>query len=135
MNGDDITYPILLYHDEIAFGTSAPTLDNINSQGSLVCKSENHVKAQWRSASGHPLATERANYKQVESVAGSLPSLSQLSTPNDDASPTGGGRVTANGLWLCQLDNSGIPDQDILENLNYVGIYTRGNGKINNLLC
>ena len=62
---------------------------------------------------------------------------SRLSTPNDGASPIyvggGYGNVVVNGLWLCQIDNSDIRDGIILRNFNYVGIYTRGNGKI--ILC
>ena len=58
----------------------------------------------------------------MNSAAG-VPSLSRLSTPN---TLTGS---DVNGLWICQVVNSDIPDQDILENFKYVGIYNRGDGE------
>ena len=136
VNGSTITYPILIYHDEVFFGTSTPRLDNINSPGDVICRSENHHRAHWRSPSGRFLVLQNASYKQSVSVAGSLPSLSRLSTPNDGASPKFFGgtndNVIVNGLWTCQVDNSDISDQDILGSFKYVGIYTRGNGKLYN---
>ena len=54
--------------------------------------------------------------------------LSRLSTPIDGEEPTSG-NVVVNGLWICQLHNSDIPDKDILASFNYVGIYNRGDGE------
>ena len=68
----------------------------------------------------------------MRSAAG-VPSLSRLSTPIDGEEPTNG-NVVVNGLWICQVVNSSIPDQDILENFNYVGIYNRGNGELLQIL-
>ena len=121
---------IMIFHDDITYsGSAAPTLNNTLSRGNVVCLG-NHAKAQWRSPSGQFLATEEARFRQVESIDGYYPSLSRLSTPNFRAAPDDG--VILNGLWLCQVDNSSIPDEDILENFNYVGIYTKGTkyGKI-----
>ena len=134
VNGNTISDdPILIYHDEIEFGPSPPTVDTIDSQGAVVCRSENHVTANWRSPSGRFLLTEGDVYKQVESenVSMVIPSFSQLSTPNDDRPPIDGRVVIPNGLWLCQVDNDDIPDQDIIESFKFVGIYNRGYGKNN----
>ena len=147
LDGEDITnYPVLIYHDQITYGVSPPKADEFFIKGDLICTSENHLKAQWRSPSGILLKTKHANYRQVESEAGTLPSLSQLSTPNDGDRPrfylSGYGTVVVNGLWVCQvsIDNSynsgsNISDEEILENFKYVGIYTRGKGKIIQSLC
>ena len=129
-NGTIITGPILIYHDEITNDlTTVPTVENSNGPGDLVCRSENHEEARWREPSGFS-APRSGNYRQVNSAAG-VPSLSRLSTPNRDQEPTNS-NVIVNGLWICQLYNSSIPDEDILTNFNYVGIYNRGDGE---LLC
>ena len=120
-NGTVVTGPILIYHDEITDDlTTVPTIENSNGPGDLVCRSENHEEARWRNPNGHSVPRS-GNYRQVHSAAG-VPSLSRLSTPNQ---LTGS---DVNGLWICQVANSDIPDQDILENFNYVGIYNRGSG-------
>ena len=127
-NGTVVTGPILIYHDEITDNlTTVPTVGNSNGPGDLVCRSENHEEARWRHPRGFSVPTSR-NYRQVESAAG-VPSLSRLSTPIDGEEPTNG-NVVVNGLWICQVVNSSIPDEDILENFNYVGIYNRGYGEV-----
>ena len=126
-NGTVITGPILIYHDEITDDlTTVPTVENSNGPGDLVCRSENHEEARWRHPNGFSVPTS-GNYRQVRSAAG-VPSLSRLSTPIDGEEPTKDDLVV-NGLWICQVVNSSIPDQDILENFNYVGIYNRGYGE------
>ena len=133
-NGTVVTGPILIYHDEITDDlTTVPTVEDSNGPGEsdLVCKSENHEEARWRHPRGFSVSTG-GNYRQVRSAAG-VPSLSRLSTPIDGEQPTNG-NVVVNGLWICQVVNSSIPDQDILENFNYVGIYNRGNGELLQIL-
>ena len=128
-NGTVVTGPILIYHDEINDNlTTVPTVGNSNNPGDLdlVCRSENHEEARWRHPRGFSVPTS-GNYRQVESAAG-VPSLSRLSTPIDGEEPTKEDLVV-NGLWICQVVNSDIPDQDILANFNYVGIYNRGDGE------
>ena len=121
-NGTVITGPILIYHDEITDDlTTVPTVGNSNGPGDLVCRTEYHEEARWRNPNGHNVP-RTGNYRQVGSAAG-VPSLSRLSTPNTLI----GGDVK--GLWICQVHNSSIPDQDILKNFNYVGIYNRGDGE------
>ena len=125
-NGTVITRPILIYHDEITDDlTTVPAVGNSNGPGDLVCRSENHEEARWRHPSGFSVPTS-GNYQQ-ESAAG-VPSLSRLSTPIDGEEPTNT-NVVVNGLWICQVVNSDIPVQNILDNFNYVGIYNRGNGE------
>ena len=122
-NGTVVTGPILIYHDEITDDlTTVPTVGNSNGPGDLVCRSEYHEEARWRNTNGHSVP-RTGSYRQVDSVDGSVPSLSRLSTPN-----TLTDSVT-NGLWICQVVNSSIPDQDILANFNYMGIYNRGKGE------
>ena len=134
VNGRITTDPVFLYHDEITFTSEAPTLDNMNSSGSVVCLSDNHHRAHWSSPSGIFLKTELANYKQLQSLGDSLPSLSRLSSPDDGDIPrffaSGYGSVIVNGLWTCQVDNSDLSDEDIIGSFKYVGVYTRGNGKL-----
>ena len=126
-NGTVVTGPILIYHDEITDDlTTVPTVENSNGPGDLVCKSENHEEAGWREPSGFRVPIS-GNYIKVESAAG-VPSLSRLSTPIDGEEPTND-NVVVNGLWICQLHNSDIPDKDILASFNYVGIYNRGDGE------
>ena len=119
---------IILYHDEITYNGTSPTLETTESQGDVACFG-NVDKVRWRSPSGRFLATEEeANYRQIESAPGyeiGRFRISQLITPTDGASPTGGGGVIVNGLWICQVDNSDYNDEDILHQFNYVGIYTR----------
>ena len=127
-NGTVITGPILIYHDEISDDlTTVPTVGNSNGPGDLVCRSENHEEARWRHPRGFSVPTS-GNYRQVRSAAG-VPSLSRLSTPIDGEEPTNS-NVIVNGLWICQVVNSDIPDQDILADFNYVGIYHRGDGEV-----
>ena len=127
-NGTVVTGPILIYHDEITDDlTTVPTVGNSNGPGDLVCRSENHEEARWRHPRGLSVPTG-GNYRQVRSAAG-VPSLSRLSTPIDGEEPTRND-VIVNGLWICQVVNSDIPVQDILENFNYVGIYNRGDGEV-----
>ena len=121
-NGTVVTGPILIYHDEILLDHfTVATVENSNGPGDLVCRSGNHEEARWRNPNGHNVP-RTGNYRQVDSAAG-VPSLSRLSTPN---TLTGS---DVNGLWICQVVNSDIPEQDILENFNYVGIYNRGDGE------
>ena len=126
-NGTVVTGPILIYHDEITDDlTTVPTVGNSNGPGDLVCRSENHEEARWRHPRGFSVPTS-GNYRQVRSAAG-VPSLSRLSTPIDGEEQTNV-NVVVNGLWICQVVNSDISEQDILENFNYVGIYNRGDGE------
>ena len=123
-NGTTIAGPILIYHDEITDDlTTVPTVGNSNGPGDLVCRSENHETAHWRNPDGRTVPTS-GDYRRVDSASG-LPSLSQLSTPNE---LTGS---DVNGLWICQVVNPGsnIVERDILDNFNYVGIYNRGDGE------
>ena len=121
-NGTVVTGPILIYHDEITDDlTTVPTVGNSNGPGDLVCRSENQIGAHWRHPRGFSVPTS-GNYRQVFSAAG-VPSLSQLSTPIDGEEPTDS-NVVVNGLWICQVRNSSIPDQDILDNFNYMWEYT-----------
>ena len=127
-NGTVVTGPILIYHDEITDDlTTVPTVGNSNGPGDLVCRSENHEEARWRHPNGFSVP-RTGNYRQVRSAAG-VPSLSRLSTPIDGEEPTND-NVVLNGLWICQVVSSTIPDEDILANFNYVGIYDRGNGEM-----
>ena len=126
-NGTVVTGPILIYHDEILLDhDTVPTVGNSNGPGDLVCRSDNHEEARWRNPNGFNVPRS-GNYRQVDSAAG-VPSLSRLSTPIDGEEPTNS-NVIVNGLWICQVVNSDIPDQDILANFNYVGIYNRGDGE------
>ena len=122
-NGTTITGPILIYHDEIGFDTTIPTVENSDGPGDLVCRSENHEAAHWRNPDGRTVP-KSGNYTRVDSASG-LPSLSQLYTPNE---LTGS---NVNGLWICQVTNSDISllELDILDNFNYVGIHNRGDGE------
>ena len=118
---------MLIYHDEITDDlTTVPTVGNSNGPGDLVCRSENHIGARWRHPRGFSVPIS-GNYRQVFSAAG-VASLSRLSTPIDGEEPTNT-NVVVSGLWICQVVNNDIPDQDILENFNYVGIYNRGDGE------
>ena len=132
LQGDEITYPFLIYHHEITFGVAPSTVGELNLEGDIICRSENHLKAQWRSPSGAILKTRLSNYKQIHREPDSLPSLSQLSTPYNGASPSFSDNTAVNGLWLCQVDNSSatLSEEEILESFKFVGIYNRGGGKI-----
>ena len=129
-NGTVVTGPILIYHDEITDDlTTVPTVENSNGPGDLVCRSENHIEARWREPSGFNVPRS-GNFQQLQvnlSAAG-VASLSRLSTPIDGEEKTNE-NVVVNGLWICQVVNSSIPDQDILDKFNYVGIYNRGDGE------
>ena len=129
-NGTVITGPILIYHDEITDDlTTEPTVENSNGPGDLVCRSENHIGARWREPSGFSVS-KSGNYRQLQanSSAAGVASLSRLSTPIDGKKPTNS-NIDVNGLWICQVVNGSIPDQDILDNFNYMGIYNRGEGE------
>ena len=131
-NGTVVTGPILIYHDEILLDhDTEPTVENSNGPGDLVCRTENREEARWREPSGFNVPTS-GNYQQVKSAA-NVPSLSRLSTPNDGEEPTND-NVVVNGLWICQVVNSDIHDQDILANFNYMGIYNRGDGKLEKII-
>ena len=127
-NGTDITGPTLIYHDEILLDhNTIPTVENSNGTGDLVCKSENHEEARWRRSNGR-FAPISGDYQRVQSPAGSLPSLSRLSTIEDLTSTD----PQYNGLWVCVLWNTdgGLSDQDLIDSFVYVGIYTRNSGEL-----
>ena len=127
-NGTTITGPILIYHDEITDDEfPEPTVGNSNDPGDLVCRSENHEEARWRRSNGS-VARENGEYRRVQSPAGSLPSLSQLSTKEDLTSTD----PQYNGLWVCVLRNTdgGLSDQDLIDSFVYVGIYSRNSGEL-----
>ena len=118
---------ILIYHDEILFDhNTIPTVGNSNGPGDLVCRSENHEEARWRRSDGVAAPTTSGDYRRVQSPAGSLPSLSRLSTIEDLTSTD----PQYNGLWVCVLrNNTVINEQDLIDNFVYVGIYSRDSGK------
>ena len=120
-----ITGPILIYHDEILLdNTAVPTVENSNDPGDLVCRSGHHEKARWRRSNGS--IARHGDYRQVQSSAGSLPSLSRLSTIEDLTSTD----PQYNGLWVCVLrNNTVIDEQDLIDNFVYVGIYSRDSGE------
>ena len=122
-NGTVITEPILIYHDEILLDSmTVPTVENSKDPGDLVCRSGHHEKARWRRSNG----ATAPDYRQVQSPAGSLPSLSRLSTIEDLTSTD----PQYNGLWVCVLRNDTvINEQDLIDNFVYVGIYSRDDGE------
>ena len=129
-NGTVINGPILIYHDEILTTATAavPTHDAIGGAGVLVCSSQTSRTARWRRPNGNNVGTSTtASFRQVisNSTAG-LPSLSQLFTPNALSSSSS---FIVNGLWVCQVFNGAIPDEQVLAEFNYVGIYRRNDGK------
>ena len=127
-NGTTITGPILIYRDEIL--SAADTVENRNDNGELVCRSENHEAAHWRNPRGKRISqTTTGGYQQVQSPAGLLPSLSRLSTIEDDPE--------VNGLCVCVLfinvsTVGGLSDQDLIDSFVYVGIYnsSRNSGEL-----
>ena len=128
-NGTVVTGPILIYHDEILLDhDTIPTVENSNDPGDLVCRSENHEEARWRRSNGMAAPTTSGDYRRVQSTAGSLPSLSRLSTIEDLTSTD----PQYNGLWVCVLWNTdgGLSDQDVIDSFFYVGIYSRNSGEL-----
>ena len=129
-NGTMITGPILIYHDEILLDNmTVPTIENSNSPGDLVCRSGHHEEARWRRSSG-VTAPKDGDYQRVQSPAGSLPSLSRLSTIEDLTSHDS----QYNGLWVCILfinasTVDGLSNQDLIDSFVYVGIYSRNSGE------
>ena len=121
------TGPILIYHDEILEDhTTVPTVENSGDPGDLVCKSGHHEEARWRRPSGLTASKYYGDYQRVQSPAGSLPSLSRLSTIEDLTSTD----PQYNGLWVCVLrSNTVINEQDLIDNFVYVGIYSRDSGE------
>ena len=118
-NGTVIDGPILIYHDEIVFDDDTmPTAENSSDSGELVCRSENHEQAYWYHSNG-----ETGNYQQVELIAGSLPSFSQLYIMLND--------YEFNGLWVCALDNTLLTELNLINSFIYVGIYSRRSGEFN----
>ena len=114
-NGTVIDGPILIYYDEVDDDTP-PTAENSSDPGELVCRSENHEQAHWYHSNG-----EAGNYQQVQSIAGSLPSSSQLYI--DDLT------LNVNGLWVCALNNTVLIEQYLIDSFIYVGIYSRSRGE------
>ena len=123
----DPNTPILIYHDEILLDhVTIPTVENSNDPGDLVCRSENHEEARWRRSNGMTAPPTSEDYRRVQSSAGSLPSLSRLSTIEDLTSID----PQYNGLWVCVLrNNTVINEQNLIDNFVYVGIYSRNGGE------
>ena len=116
-NGTVIDGPILIYHDEITMDNDAiPTAENSRESGELVCRSENHEQAHWYHSN-----EETGDYQQVQSLAGSLPSWSQLYIDNLT--------LNVNGLWVCALNNTVLIEQYLIDSFIYVGIYRRNRGE------
>ena len=115
-NGNIITSPVLIFHDEILFDAMAST--DHNRQG-LVCKIGNGGQG-WYFPTGQRVQ-DASDIRQIELTMTEYLLLSRLQmTPNTES---------RNGLWTCRQTRTAtgveIP----------VGLYHRGQGNINIKLC
>ena len=131
-NGTTITGPILIYHDEIVSDTTEPTDGNSNGPGDLVCRSANIGRTFWRYPTGNSVSSSTSadfyNVRTPSSDPQTYPFLARLSTI-DYLNSTDS---TINGLWICALGGnpSGVTEQDLIDSLIYVGIYSRNSGEL-----
>ncbi len=102
-DGEVITPPFLLYHDEINVGTNA-------TSGVLTCITES--TPVWRNVVPAELSSSSSPLRSTPSGPGIRLSRTGASIPNDNHH---------NGLWSCiQLDRGAF---------GFIGIYNRGGGK------
>ena len=130
-NGTNITGPILIYHDEIVSDTTIPTDGNSNGPGDLVCRTASIGRTFWRTPTGSsvPLSTSEDFYhvRTPNIDPQTYPFLARLSTIDSLDSTDS----TINGLWICPLGFFGdIEEQDLIDSLIYVGIYSRNSGEL-----
>lgn len=104
-NGNAVTGPVLIYHDEIALSSG--------SAGSLVCTSDSGTTT-WHLADGTVVNSDSLS---VFFQTTSSPRVSTLLRRVNSSVMT----PDHNGLWTCQMSGVGeiIP----------VGLYQRGGGK------
>ena len=112
-NGNNITGPILIYHQEIS--TSSFSLSSMIPSHALHCRSEIHPGVTWHKPSGAIVSTTRTTiflklFYQTKTSETAIPSVSVL------ASSTGINLNNPNGLWSCRLNGASVA----------VGLYFRG---------
>ena len=136
-NGEEITGPKLIYHDEIRVDPGLPfSLGDANTDGALFCESRGRPRASWRRADGATfLDSNNDGYfpsdilHQLRTTATSVPSLARLSRVRDNMDLR---QPHQNGLWTCrtQVVPAEGPEglQTVLSSFVFVALYRRGKG-------
>ena len=124
--GNLVTGPILIYHDELRFdGNDNPMLGDLDGPGALTCRSQTRPRIFWRNTAGEtiPDTDEPGGLNDINVIRNGptdVPSITRLSR-GTTTSPTGN---LFDGLLLCRVYvESDV--HDVLANFRYVGLYNR----------
>ena len=108
-NGNTITGPVLIYHDEVL---SVSSIGNPNRPGALVCKIDRVDTVAWYWPQGFFVLVRPSerDFEQLRTDNGSVSLLSRTTTYTPTISPN------RNGLWTCRQSDEWIP----------IGLFSRG---------
>ena len=118
-NGTTITWPVLIFQDELLRDDRNNVLATPRD-GTVICRSESQAQVVWQLANGIFVQASTTNhFRQRRTSSSATPSVSRLSTNRPNEALTS---AAANGLWTCRLNGvfgTAVP----------VGIYARGGGE------
>ena len=113
-NGAAITGPVLIYQDELVVDNSDIDATPVRN-GTLICRA-NQAQVRWHLPNGDAVSTtSTGDIMQTRTSSIATPSVSRLSTNNEDVSRDDN---ISNGLWTCRLDGNGTDPTPVS-----VGIY------------
>ena len=123
--GNLVTGPILIYHDELRLdGNNNPMLGDLDGPGALSCRSQTRPRVFWRNTEGNSFPDTDSgglnDINQIRNGPTDVPSITRLSR-GTATSPTGN---QFDGLLFCRVNVVGDV-HDVLANFRYVGLYNR----------
>ena len=118
-NGTEVTEPILIFQDELAFDMPFTDLD---APGALICRSS-IAQPQWRNVGNSVIqANTNGNIRQLRT---SGPGHSQLLRGSQGGSTNN----SHNGLITCRIATSDQNVIDVVASFKYVALYIREAGE------
>ena len=141
-NGEEITGPILIFHDEITVDPGIPgepftyTLGTFqDTGGNLFCVGTGRPTVSWRIANGKfrtdtNLAgrspSTLSGYQIIRNDGAAVPSFARLTRESSSTNPTAS---NLNGLWTCRAGPTPQDLQVTLDNFVLAGLYHRDHGE------
>ena len=140
-NGEEITGPILIFHDEITVDPSGTpgnpstyTLGTFqDTGGNLFCVATGRPRVSWRLANGNFRSDVNlagiqpfSGYQIVRNDGQAVPSFARLTRESSSTNPTAS---NLNGLWTCRVGAEPQDAQVVLDNFVFAGLYRRNHGE------
>ena len=141
-NGEEITGPILIFHDEITVDPGTPgdpstyTLGTFqDTGGNLFCVGTGRPRVSWRLTNGSFRSDTNMNGRSPSTLSGyqivrndgqAVPSFARLTRSSSSTNPTAS---NLNGLWTCRAGAEPQDLQVVLDNFVFAGLYRRNHGE------